>query len=371
MKLSFLAVAPFAGIKRITQTAAVAAVVAGATLSLGIAGCASPSAEEDAETGDDAVTIASLVGGNFTLFGQPRAVPTGCDTIVRLGIDPSKVGKQAKLENAVLGFCEMFVAPDTREYKLRGLPGQDCGSKRYSGKRVGPGPASTIIITDHRTRTCRDMVDARIIVEETIDGVKRTLYSKDTTDPAPLPTLTSNWVSIAPKQCASNPWNAPGVAPGSGEGQDVAQYFAGKGVKIKKVGFVNPTAATAVCAACSCPRGDRLVVEADTLADAQKLVADHGFEALPMAVTTSPKQCGTNPWEGGTPAAAGDEPAALAAWAASKGAPLAEAGFVDNVTPVMVCMACSCARGDTAIAIPQASGGLGVLIGLGWNRTSR
>ena len=91
-------------------------------------------------------------------------------------------GSRAKLEEAVGGFCEIAVFPNARSYKLR-LAGTGCGSKTYTGSFRKGGKQHKVTITDHRTRTCRDLVPAKIIVEETVPGfpgaITMTKYSND------------------------------------------------------------------------------------------------------------------------------------------------------------------------------------------------
>jgi len=345
----------------ISKIAGYVALAGIASLTLGLAGCGS-TVEDDAEASEGAASMATLTAGSFTLYGTPRHQPTGCDSIVRLTLDPANRTAEAKMSNAINGFCAQFVEPDAREYKLTAT-GDDCGSKIYSGKRAGRGPATTIVLTDHRTRRCRDTVDARIIVEETqADGVKRMLYSGDSAGPAP--SVTTKWLSFSPKQCNTNPWNLVDNGPGTGpETLSVVQYYESIGIKLNQVGFVDPVGGAFACESCGCARGDRLVVEAKTADDATKLLVA-GFKPLAGALTTSPKQCGTNPWQDGTT----DEDKALGSWAAANGAELAEAGFVNQIEPTATCAACSCPRGDTAIAIPKTTAGGDALAGLGWQR---
>lgn len=51
----------------------------------------------------------------------------------------------------------------------------ECGSRHYAG--TSQGVAAHVI--DHRTRVCKDLVPAKVIVVETLpDGSERTLYSR-------------------------------------------------------------------------------------------------------------------------------------------------------------------------------------------------
>ena len=94
-----------------------------------------------------------------------------------------------------------------------------------------------------------------------------------------------------------------------------------------------------------------------------------GFAPAEGMMAIAPRQCGTNPWENGeqTP----DprlESSRLAAWAAGAGAPLEQAGFVSRTEMFAVCAACSCPRGDEAIAIPKDEQSRQKLEDLGWAR---
>ncbi|MBX3193005.1 MAG: hypothetical protein KF819_38830 [Labilithrix sp.] len=336
-----------------------------------LGGCAIDAAEdEDLVSSEDAILAASLTPGTFKLYDAPRADPGSCDVHTVLELK-SQSGARAALHERVGGPCRLAVFPDLREYRLR-FEGTACGSKIYKGSKRIAGKLRNIKITDHRTRVCRDLVPAKIIVEETDrDGALRTKYSND----APPAAATGTWLTIAPKQCGTNPWNGAGPAPGrdaswlQGEQGEVDDFFRGEGIALDQVGFAYPSEPRMVCMACSCPRGDALVVKAKSSADAARLVADYGFVEIAGALTTAPKQCGTNPWEGG--AQTHDdraETANLASWAKSQGAELEQAGFLDHTEPRMVCMACSCPRGDTAIAFPKSAAGSNELVNLGWKR---
>lgn len=350
-------------------------------LSLVAVGCAV--APDDATTGDDdevstedAIKAASIAEGTFKLYAEPNVTPSPtCDVHTLLTLT-NKGGAKAALRDALgstpgMPQCKLFVQPNPREYRLR-LDGTACGSKIYKGKKKIEGVWRSITITDHRTRTCRDLVRAKIIVEETgADGVQHTKYSYD----GGPPQLVATWFTIAPKQCGTNPWN--GFVPGKGQAPshlqgekgDVANFLASKNIGVAEIGFLYPSEPRFVCLACSCPRGDNLVVKAKSAADAQRLQNELGFAPLGLAHATAPKQCGTNPWEGGNPT--GDERAEtqqLASWAEKQGAPLSAAGFTDSTELRFVCQACNCPRGDTAVALTKDAASAQKLENLGWQR---
>jgi hypothetical protein len=338
---------------------------------VGCAADATTDAEDDVEAAEEAMFGATRIEeATFKLYPEPHAAPNPmCDihTVLELKNQPSG---RAALHEAVDGFCKIGVIPDAREYRLR-RAGTSCGSTIYKGRRRVKGAWRNITVTDHRTRICRDLVPARVIVEETDRfGELQTKYSHDA---APAPKV-GTWLTIAPRQCGTNPWNGAGPAAGQGpsylpgEAGEVDDFFRGQGISLEQIGFAHPSEPRMVCMACSCPRGDTLVVKAKSAEDAQRLVSDFGFAEATDTLTTSPTQCGSNPWESGQQTDRRTEAQRLASWAAAAGAPLEEAGFLDRTEPMMVCMACQCPRGDTAIAIPTDATSAAKLENLGWTR---
>jgi hypothetical protein len=347
----------------------------GLALSFVAAGCAADTTEtedDDLVSTEEAIKAASLKPGTFKLYDEPRQEPSPfCDVHTVLELKNAG-GARAALHEKVSGMCKLAVFPDLREYRLR-LDATACGSKIYKGSKRIDGKPRSITVTDHRSRTCKDLVPAKIIIEETDRfGAKQTKYSFDGAPPAPA---TSTWLTIAPRQCGTNPWSGAKAAPGKeasslqGEKGEVDNFFRAQGVTLEQIGFAYPAEPRMVCMACSCPRGDALIVKAKTSADAAKLVASHGFAEAKGALAKAPTQCGSNPWEGG--AQANDdrvEAGQLASWAETNGATLEEAGFLDYTAPRIVCMACSCPRGDTAIAFPKDAAASNKLVNLGWKR---
>jgi hypothetical protein len=338
--------------------------------SFAVAGCAADAASND-EVSAEGALVTGITPGEFKLYGEPRATPNpACDIHTSLVLTNVDGVSRAKLGEAVGGFCEIFVLPQEREYRLS-FSGTSCGSQIFQGTTTVEGKARAITIIDHRTRICRDLPEAELIVEEIDeDGTKRSLYSYDG---APSPAPISTWLTYAPRQCGTNPWNGVQPAPGqrasylSGESGEVDVFFRNAGIELEQIGFAHPAEPRAVCAACSCPRGDLLIVHTKSEADAQKLVSQFGFAPLEDALTKAPTQCGTNPWERGAQSGA-SETQLLAKWAASVGAPLESVAFLDYTEPRFVCMACQCPRGDTAIAIPKDTAAASKLEDLGWKR---
>jgi hypothetical protein len=182
------------------------------------------------------------------------------------------------------------------------------------------------------------------------------------------------WVTAAARQCGDNPWQTE--AP-TGDGEEagfadpeleaIDAWLEDLGIDARSLGRVD-TEADAVCLACSCPRGDVILVEAST-ADAARLVDGHGFSyATGEWRATSPVQCGGNPWQAGQ---ASDEVGAVRAWAAAAGARLGMVGFVVATEPRFHCLACSCDRGDLLVVTPSAATPPAALDALGFGALYR
>jgi len=159
------------------------------------------------------------------------------------------------------------------------------------------------------------------------------------------------WLSYEPTQCGTNAWEQ-GAANSGDEKAAVVDYFASKGIAIEQLGFLHPTEPRMVCMACSCPRGDRLIVKAASETAAAELASAHGFARM-FANASQPLvkgavQCGGNAWNR---AAGATEDAQLATYAGALGA--SETGFVSPAVPRMTCMACQCPRGDAAVVLPS------------------
>lgn len=338
--------------------------------SFAVAGCTADAASSD-EVSAEGALVSGVTPGEFKLYGEPRANPNpSCDVHTSLVLTNVDGVSRAKLSEVVGGFCEIYVVPQEREYRLS-FSGSSCGSQIFQGTTTVEGKARAITIVDHRTRICRDLVEAEIIVEEIDEkGGRRRLYSLDG---QPQPQPTSTWLTYAPRQCGTNPWNGVQPAPGQrpsylrGESGEVDVFFRNAGIELDQIGFAHPAEPMAVCTACSCPRGDLLIVHTKSAADAQKLVSQFGFAPLEDALTTAPTQCGTNPWERGAQSGA-SESQLLVSWAAGVGAPLESVAFLDYTEPRIVCMACQCPRGDTAVVIPKDAAAASKLEDLGWKR---
>ncbi len=161
----------FAPLFALSSAAIFAAACGGADLST-----------DQVDDGDDVsaeeALKASVTPGSFKIYSKPGYVPNRyCDLYTKLDLKSDHYST-ASLEEGVGGICEIASVPNPRTYRLR-LDSTSCGSRIYKGSFRKNGKRSEIKITDNRTRTCRDLVKAKIIVEETKDGATTTKYSYD------------------------------------------------------------------------------------------------------------------------------------------------------------------------------------------------
>jgi hypothetical protein len=151
------------------------------------------------EVSESEAITAKVAPGQFKLYAQPHATPNpSCDVHTSLTLSSSG-GSRAALREVVGGFCEIYVDPSPREYKLR-AGSTACGSRVYTGSFRRGGQRHAIKITDHRTRTCKDLPPAKIIVEETRPGeggpVTTTKYSSFTAEAPEDITVTGTFASV-------------------------------------------------------------------------------------------------------------------------------------------------------------------------------
>jgi hypothetical protein len=86
-------------------------------------------------------------------------------------------------------------------------------------------------------------------------------------------------VSLAPQQCGTNPWQTSPASNVDAELELVDTWLAGEGAKVGHRGFLYPAEPKVVCAACSCPRGDRLMAF-PTDQESAGLLSSLGFSAV-------------------------------------------------------------------------------------------
>ena len=190
---------------------------------------------------------------------------------------------------------------------------------------------------------------------------------------------TTSWLIKAPVQCSQNPWQ---LVTSKGDGTtptypdpELAQidnFFEDKGIDLVEVGLIYPPMPLGACTACTCPRGDFLLVRARA-ADASRLIAEFGFSTVgdADALGYTPRQCDTNPWTPARPLGSRAEAESASAWTASQGAPLSKGGFVSLTTPAAVCLACSCPRGDRLVGFPEGATSAGRLTALSFSPLPR
>jgi hypothetical protein len=85
--------------------------------------------------------------------------------------------------------------------------------------------------------------------------------------------------SLAPAQCGTNPWQTSATTSVDDELELVDTWLAANEVTPVKRGFAWPVEPLATCSACSCPRGDRLMVYAPDL-QAHGILQSLGFDAI-------------------------------------------------------------------------------------------
>jgi hypothetical protein len=118
--------------------------------------------------------------GSFDLYSQPGHVSSDCNLGTGLILDRGRLlGDIAVFEDFVKGTCKVAVRPNTRFSKLTFVRAS-CGSRIYEGGFVTAEGYVQVTITDHRTRLCKDIVPAKIVVTfQTYEGKVQTLYSQD------------------------------------------------------------------------------------------------------------------------------------------------------------------------------------------------
>jgi hypothetical protein len=132
--------------------------------SLTAVGCAA-SAEE---TGTGSEQALASERPSFKLYAEAGHTPdAACDLFTQLTFTTSEDYRtgRAELEDVVEGACKPGVDGTLRRYELTASE-DDCGSHVFRGMAKVSGEVREITITDHRTRTCRDLVPAMIMVDE-------------------------------------------------------------------------------------------------------------------------------------------------------------------------------------------------------------
>jgi len=142
-----------------------------------------------------------LVTGDFKIFANIPTDPTkpilgSCVPYTQLTISRTFTGYSAHLDNRVGTFgtdvaCALAVNPMPRDYMLS-YSGTSCGSTTWNGSTNAGGSATSIEITDHSTRTCRDLVPSKLIEKETSasgEVATRSLWTVEVFDGTLLTTM--------------------------------------------------------------------------------------------------------------------------------------------------------------------------------------
>jgi hypothetical protein len=152
-------------------------LIAAAALTLTVLATACGTAPDAAKTAEDA----TLLPAHLKLYASPNQTPDpGCDVYTSLVLANGIVGPLAVLQGKVDGFCEIAVDTAQRVYNLSA---EDAGggSTLFTGERDVDGDAgdrvATVQILDHRARFCRDLVEAPVIVTETLGTKSRDFFS--------------------------------------------------------------------------------------------------------------------------------------------------------------------------------------------------
>ena len=117
--------------------------------------------------------------GTFDLYGQPGHVPSpSCDVGHRILLDEGRLsGPFAVVTAFVRGTCEVAV-DETPLYFPLTVGNAGCGSTLLTGSSESREGSYSIRVIDHRTRLCRDLPPAKVIVELTGPSGTTTLYSR-------------------------------------------------------------------------------------------------------------------------------------------------------------------------------------------------
>lgn len=191
-----------------------------ALLSVGsLAGCAADATVDqdgDVDANEEALSAKTRVtAGQFRLYNDANhTVNPSCDLFTTLELK-NEPNAKAVLGQGLDGFCEIAVSAETRTFSIR-LESESCGSKVYVGSAGRGSKKSTVRITDHRTRVCRDIVPARVILEQTVPGfpgaITTTEYSYDRVAPADACASKDQTACLADESCQAK-WGPSACSP--------------------------------------------------------------------------------------------------------------------------------------------------------------
>lgn len=95
-------------------------------------------------------------------YGTPHAKPNpGCDIHTRGTLKVNGNAGTLTLEEAVSGFCEIAVIPNTRTYQIT-LNSTGCGSLVYNEDSSD----SRVALVDNTKRICEDVIPALYVLKE-------------------------------------------------------------------------------------------------------------------------------------------------------------------------------------------------------------
>jgi len=112
--------------------------------------------------------------GSYTLHQNSKGGDGSCDVVVDLDIVNGETGGSVKMRSGLVGACEIYIAPNPREYTLTSVRQDACGSKIFTGNYVNSwGETEILELTDHRPRVCRDLQRYMLIAtEKSSNGVE-------------------------------------------------------------------------------------------------------------------------------------------------------------------------------------------------------
>ncbi len=176
-----------------------------------VAACGGSSDVDPLADGDDIsadeIKAASAVTVPLTanLYPQPHTTPKpSCDVHTRLVIStpPANAHLVNEVTRGAAPGCPIDVDPDSRDYRLS-KPTTECGSLHYKTTMRKGGKKYAIEIADHRKRTCRDLLLAKVIVTETITVVATNVTRTSTRygEPDGTPTPPGKSCDFASQDC--------------------------------------------------------------------------------------------------------------------------------------------------------------------------
>jgi hypothetical protein len=138
-------------------------------------------------------------------------------------------------------------------------------SKKLSLVELGTLKAAAPVATCRACNCPRGDILAVVAKKEDIAALKKTYGFSEM--------ATGSYLTATPQACDTNPW---AKLEGADENAKIVAYLKGEAVEAQYTGLLFSTTPRISCAACSCPRGDRLIVKTK---DNTKTTT--GFTAIP------------------------------------------------------------------------------------------